>query len=69
MAIKKAPYSVKEKVWLPTMTMELEGGIVGVINSMFGSLPDDKRMFTLSKLNELHRSLSEKEQANKTQSN
>ena len=61
MAAKKAPYSAKAKVWLPNYTMELEGNAVGVINSIFGSLPADKRMLTLSKLESLHREISDKE--------
>jgi hypothetical protein len=61
MATKKPDYSAKAKVWLPGYTMELDGNALGVINSIFGSLPPEMREKALSTLQEKHAAISAKE--------
>lgn len=61
MATKKPPYSAKAKVWLPSYTMELDGNALGVISSIFGSLPPAMREKAISTLQNQHATISEKE--------
>lgn len=50
MAARKPDFSAKVKVWLPSYTMELDGGLIGCIKSMFRAVPDDKRESLLASL-------------------
>lgn len=61
MATKKPPYSVKAKIWLPTMTGEIEGKLLGCIVHMFNYLPAPDRMMALSKMQKSHDELSDRE--------
>ena len=57
MAARKPDFSAKVKVWLPTYTMELDGGLVGCIKSMFRAVPDDKREALLTSLTTINNDL------------
>ncbi|BEM41630.1 hypothetical protein [Serratia marcescens] len=61
MAIKKAPYSAKVKMWLPTMTADLEGGLRGCAVEMFRYLPAAQRVKALHDMQKAHEEMSERE--------
>ncbi|WP_282676834.1 hypothetical protein [Serratia marcescens] len=61
MATRKAPYSAKVKMWLPTMTADLEGGLRGCTVEMFRSLPADQRMKALHDMQKAHEEITERE--------
>lgn len=58
---KKAPYTARCKVWLPTFTMEVNGGLQGCIEAMFRCLPEGKRTLLLSTLNVIDTEMRELE--------
>ncbi|MEZ2603133.1 hypothetical protein [Kluyvera intermedia] len=62
MATKKTPYSAKAKIWLPTMTCEIEGKLLGCVIEMFRYLPAPDRMMALSKMQAAHSKLTAREE-------
>ncbi|MCY1699512.1 hypothetical protein OVA10_15815 [Lelliottia sp. SL45] len=62
MATKKPPYSAKAKIWLPTMTGEVEGKLLGCVIEMFRYLPAPDRMMALNKMQAAHTELTAREE-------
>ena len=60
---KKAPYTARCKVWLPTFSMEVSGGLSGSIETMFRCLPKHSRALLLSSLHVIDTEMREMEAA------
>ncbi len=61
MAKRKPDFHAQFKVWLPTMTFEGDGGVIGCILQMFSFLPRDKREAVLDRITTEHAARCKKE--------
>lgn len=61
MAKRKPDYHAQYKLWLPSMTTEGSGGIIGCIVMMFSFLPRDKREAVLDRITTEHAARCKKE--------
>lgn len=61
MAKRKPDFHAQYKLWLPNMTTEGDGGVIGCIVMMFSFLPRDKREAVLDRITTEHAARCKKE--------